>query len=396
MNANTTPAATLGNGMSLLRHYASRLNSFFIGYGGYVSLILYILLAYAWFTYNPFGVITRYKAIAILVTLVAGYFVVMTANFAWARGEFFGKTASSPGLSHWFGVSGGALGILLVVGAALFSLFWIITNFGRFLALGVDAAYYAAIIGALGIAYKMLAPALSGVKAPAFVQLIRNIVFYIPCLLVDVFDNIAGTKKSIWLLLAAEMGVIALYFILPMIMRSKYLKKGTTLAVEPQYLNNVASFDADALRDIAERSKKSLHYAMTADIWINPQPASTSLAYTRDTNILSFGERVKVEYNGKTGPRELIVKVMEGRDVEEAARVKIPLQKWNRLVLNYDHGIIDIFMNGELVHSQQNVPLVSLATVTAGSQNGIHGGIKNVRWFDEPLTKTQIDMLGVL
>ena len=380
---------------SLLQQYASRANEFFIGYGGYVSLILYMLLAYAWFAYNPFGIITKFKAIAIVLTLIIGYFVVMTADFAWARGQFFGQPSSSPSLGHWFQVSGSAIGILFAVGLVLFGMFWVVSNFGRFIALLVHATYYLAIIGALGILYRVLAPMFTNVKTPAFVELIKNVVFYLPCLFIDLIDNIAGTKRSIWILLLVEIAVIALYFFLPMLMKSKYLKIGTVLMQEPQYLNNPSSFDPDALREISEKSQELLHYAITADVWINPQPTSTSLAYTRDTNILSFGDRLKVEYNGKS-PRELIVKAMDGKEMVVVARPQIALQRWNNIVLNYDHGTLDIFINGELVHSQQNTQLLSLATITAGSQNGINGGIKDVRWFDKPLTKNQIDLIGLL
>lgn len=380
---------------SLLQQYASRANEFFIGYGGYVSLILYVLLAYAWFAYNPFGIITKFKAIAIVLTLIIGYFVVMTADFAWARGQFFGQPSSSPSLGHWFQVSGSAIGILFAVGLVLFGMFWVVSNFGRFIALLVHATYYLAIIGALGILYRVLAPMFTNVKTPAFVELIKNVVFYLPCLFIDLIDNIAGTKRSIWILLLVEIAVIALYFLLPMLMKSKYLKIGTVLMQEPQYLNNPSSFDPDALREISEKSQELLHYAITADVWINPQPTSTSLAYTRDTNILSFGDRLKVEYNGKS-PRELIVKAMDGKEMVVVARPQIALQRWNNIVLNYDHGTLDIFINGELVHSQQNTQLLSLATITAGSQNGINGGIKDVRWFDKPLTKNQIDLIGLL
>jgi hypothetical protein len=380
---------------SLLQQYASRVNEFFIGYGGYVSLILYVLLAYAWFAYNPFGIITKFKAIAIVLTLVIGYFVVMTSDFAWARGQFFGQPSSSPSLGHWFKLSGSAIGILFAVGVVLFGMFWVVSNFGRFIALLVHGTYYLAIIGALGILYRVLAPMFTNVKTPAFIELIKNVVFYLPCLFIDLIDNIAGTKRSIWILMLVEIAVIALYFLLPILMKSKYLKIGTVLVQEPQYLNNPSSFDPDALREISEKSKELLHYAITADVWINPQPTSTSLAYTRDTNILSFGDRLKVEYNGKS-PRELIVKAMEGKEMMVVARPQIPLQRWNKIVLNYDHGTLDIFINGELVHSQQNTQLLSLATISAGSQNGINGGIKDVRWFDKPLTKNQIDLIGLL
>lgn len=380
---------------SVFNNYIHRINEFFIQYGGYTSLVLYVILAYTWFTYNPFGLVTRYNAIAIVATLVIGYFVMMTANFAWARGQFFGQQASSPSLSHWFGVSGSAVGILFAVGVILYAVFLLISNFGRFISILIDMMYYLAIIGALGILYKVLAPLFSNVKAPAFVQLIKNVVFYIPCIFINFFDNIAGTKKSIWLLLLAEIAIIAIYFLLPILLKSNYLKIGTVLTREPQYLNNPVSFDLDALREITEKSKSSLHYALVADIWINPQPTSTSLAYTKDTNIISFGDRLQVEYNGKT-PTELIVKAMEGRKTVIVSRPKIALQKWNKLVLNYDHGTLDIFVNGKLIHSKQNVPFVTLATVFAGSQDGIHGGIKDIRYFDKPLTKNQIDMLGVI
>jgi hypothetical protein len=259
----------------------------------------------------------------------------------------------------------------------------------------VHATYYLAIIGAMGILYRVLAPLFTNVKTPTFVELIKNIVFYLPCLFIDVIDNIAGTHSSIWIILAVEIAVIALYFLLPKLMKSKYLKIGTVLIQDPQYLNNPSSFDPDALREISEKSQELLHYAITADVWINPQPTSTSLAYTRDTNILSFGDRLKVEYNGKS-PRELIVKAMEGKEMVAVARPQIALQRWNKIVLNYDHGTLDIFINGELVHSQQNTQLLSLATISAGSQNGINGGIKDVRWFDKPLTKNQIDLVGLL
>ena len=174
---------------SLLQQYASRANEFFIGYGGYVSLILYVLLAYAWFAYNPFGIITKFKAIAIVLTLVIGYFVVMTADFAWARGQFFGQPSSSPSLGHWFQVSGSAIGILFAVGLVLFGMFWVVSNFGRFIALLVHATYYLAIIGALGILYRVLAPLFTNVKTPAFVELIKNVVFYLPCLFIELIET---------------------------------------------------------------------------------------------------------------------------------------------------------------------------------------------------------------
>ena len=64
------------------------------------------------------------------------------------------------------------------------------SNFCRFIALLVHATYYLAIIGALGILYRVLAPMFTNVKTPAFVELIKNVIL-LPCLFIDLIDNIA-------------------------------------------------------------------------------------------------------------------------------------------------------------------------------------------------------------
>ena len=43
-----------------------------------------------------------------------------------------------------------------------------------------------------------------------------------------------------------------------------------------------------------------------------------------------------------------------GDDFEYTMK-NIELQKWNNVVVNYDGGILDIYMNGNLVSSSKNV-----------------------------------------
>jgi hypothetical protein len=55
------------------------------------------------------------------------------------------------------------------------------------------------------------------------------------------------------------------------------------------------------------------------------------------------------------------------------------LQKWNDILINYSNGIMDIFLNGELVNSSNNVvPYFNLDNLTVGENDGIKGGIRNV------------------
>jgi hypothetical protein len=72
----------------------------------------------------------------------------------------------------------------------------------------------------------------------------------------------------------------------------------------------------------------------------------------------------------------------------------ILLQKWNNMVINYDGGILDIFLNGELVKSINGiVPYYTLDNLTIGENGGINGGICNVVYFNKPLTTTNLYFL---
>jgi hypothetical protein len=65
----------------------------------------------------------------------------------------------------------------------------------------------------------------------------------------------------------------------------------------------------------------------------------------------------------------------------------ILLQKWNNFILNYNGGVLDIFLNGELVQSNIDVvPYYTLDNLTIGQENGVEGGICNVTYFKKPLT----------
>ena len=69
----------------------------------------------------------------------------------------------------------------------------------------------------------------------------------------------------------------------------------------------------------------------------------------------------------------------------------VEYQKWTNFVINYDGANMDVFINGELVGSQQNIaPHMSYEKVIAGKFSGIHGGICNVLYHEKMLTKKTI------
>lgn len=73
-------------------------------------------------------------------------------------------------------------------------------------------------------------------------------------------------------------------------------------------------------------------------------------------------------------------------------------QKWNHIVVNYDYGTLDLFINNNLVATKQNVsPYIQKDTniIQFGSfvKPLTHAGICNARYYDRPLNLTQIKNL---
>ena len=72
---------------------------------------------------------------------------------------------------------------------------------------------------------------------------------------------------------------------------------------------------------------------------------------------------------------------------------ELPMQKWNNIVINYDNGTLDLYINNEMVASEPNIiPYLSQDKITIGQKNGLSGGICNVIYFPQALSLAKISM----
>ena len=147
---------------------------------------------------------------------------------------------------------------------------------------------------------------------------------------------------------------------------------------------------------------REFHYKYALSGWfnINPQPPNTNSAYGEYTNILKYGKQIRLEYNGRLNSLRVMAEVASDKNVEEKNKSvevyetkNVIYQKWNYIVINYNRGYIDVFLNGVLVGSISSVsPYLSYDSVTTGAPGGIFGGICNVTYYETPLSKKNIIM----
>ena len=248
-------------------------------------------------------------------------------------------------------------------------------------------------------------------KKNGFFNLITNLLFYIPCLFGNVFDLITqffigeykSTTTGSLLMLILAIIIFIIYFTMPSFFNMLNQQGGKLLVNQPVYTDSLYSLGTYA--ELNGSDKFNYQYAISSWIYIDSASPNTNSSYQKYTSILNFGNKPNVLYNGKTNT---LMVSMKQKDLKETTNNKLTdfdengnriiyikdnflLQKWNNIIINYNGGVLDIFLNGELVKSSVGViPYYTLDNLTIGEDTGIKGGICNVVYFDKSLTSSNI------
>ena len=265
----------------------------------------------------------------------------------------------------------------------------------------------------LGLIYKTINVNLpsGNAKKNAFFSLIMNTLFYIPCLFSGAFDSIgkfavgqynASSMGSLLMLILAII-LLAVYFTMPTLFNKLNMQGGKQLVNKPVYTDSMYSLGT--YEELNGSDNFDYQYAISFWVFLDAAPPNTSAAYNKFTSLLNFGNKPNVLYNGKTNT---LMVTMNQKDLQGTTNNKLTdfdennnrilykdnnvlLQKWNNIIINYSGGILDIFLNGQLVKSDIGVvPYYTLDNLTIGEDNGIKGGICNVIYFSKALNSSNI------
>lgn len=200
--------------------------------------------------------------------------------------------------------------------------------------------------------------------------------------------------KPFWNIFIVEFILITSYFAIPYLFKLIMSHDGIKLLERPIYLNNEQQFpegDDTLHTKFSDNDIHNYHYSISAWFNLNPQPPNTTQKNNKYTNILNYGNKPKISFNIATNSLRIETEIKNKELTEIYLSKNIPYQRWNNIVINYDGGYMDVFLNGNLVSSKSNiVPVMSYEKITIGETHGLEGGIKNVTFFNRILTKGEI------
>ena len=280
--------------------------------------------------------------------------------------------------------------------------------------------------------------------------IIKNFIFFIPCLLVIFIDKFRNdlklTHPTLFILLLLEILLVSMVFFIPMLYKFIIQLNGNDLlgGEGPYYLNEYkvigtyqelyGQYNDNKKNDTSYYNLKlpfsdekynlqtifnggpsrlklgDYSYSISFYLYLNPQPNNTSIAYNEETTLFNYSNKPIILYNGKTNQLIIRSKTLrnENDQVDTIFKTNDPkfnnfnlkYQKWLNFIINYDNSIIDIFIDGKLVASKKHIPdfhgneKISIGDIKNKlNKNGIHGGIKDIYYFSQPQQVNNIEFL---
>ena len=303
------------------------------------------------------------------------------------------------------------------------------------------------VVGMLTIALNAM-DANRTIRDNPFFKLALNLLLYIPCILSDFADLLMSeyykTKYFTLIIIMLEIVFIISYWILyPDVVSKLYSGGGRVLVSEPVSLNSektvghYSSLSGATFLDISSKQFKKVpvstgsafedvevnavsgepmldlsgnplkddkgnyyfptrvntyRYAISFWLYINPMPSAGS----SQLSILNYGSNPNVMYNPKTNEFSVFMQSsladcnasVEPSDIVPVfTHTNVPLQVWFNVVLNYDGGRLDVFLNAELVKTSFDViSCIHYDALTIGDESGrLNAKMCNLTYFNAPL-----------
>ena len=309
-------------------------------------------------------------------------------------------------------VSSNTLNVITIIQATFFAFFGIMIGyFGGFISLFLG---FMPVIQMLLVAFASIFLAhMMGLVGDLskFIALITGVPIYVKigalcialCFVVWSLIRLPSGTLSTSMLVFVPIILFLIYYYFPTI-KGMIATQGGNLLIDNQIplnvLTNLSNYEA-------LNGSNASTYKFAISFWVNidAAPPSTNASYSRYTSIMNYGDKPNVLYNPSLNSFLITMHQVnfEEKNVNVASEVDAHgnrilymnndflLQKWNNVIINYDGGTLDIFLNGELVRTTiEVIPYITMDALTVGATDGIYGNICNFVYYTETLTTTKI------
>lgn len=366
-----------------------------------IELVILTLIIYKW---SPLGISDKYPALSIIFLLFIMCIQSMTYMFVKQKDILRAQgIVIQPTLWDMSIKVGYTLFAICSVVLFIYLFIWILTvsnSTGSVMIYIIDLLL---LIGLIACIYLVTKPMRSTedtkdtTRVYTFMSLASAFIMYLPCLLIDFTEWVKHeyniTTKTVWIILTGEIIFITLRLLLPKLILFAVNSNGTQLLRDPVYLDTRHELGSYDIIHSGVVDKGAYQYSISAWFWINPQPLSTRASYSKYTNILEFGRKPAIEYNGLENSLRVNCQIIGNKEITIYETNDVKYQTWNNIVINYDGSTMDVFLNGVLVGSKPNIaPYMTMENVVVGSIKGIEGGICNVMFHREIMKQGNIQI----
>ena len=379
----------------------------------FTGLIIYTITVFFLYSYNPFKLEEKYDLPMNIILIIFGFIILSLFIFFQLKLNEFND------YRKLFKITLSFILILLLLLGTIYLIIVLVQNptMNVFFSIFTRILEILIVLFTLSFLYRLFSSSLPGIeKNYPNLGLFINIVLYLPCLVGDFIDLLREqykiTSKTTWIIFLIQLILIGLYILIP-IFKKLYNKQFipfvknnfpslyekffhsnyTILQEDPIYTNHekvLGSFQN--LKGIQDKNF-NYNYGLYFDLWINPQPPSTNPAYSKDSNLMNYANKLIISYNNNN----LQFKALNSNgNYDIVYKTKNFLyQSWNNIAINYYSGNVDIFINNELIATLPGIiPYMRVDNVISGKNNGIYGGIKNIIYSDKPFTLRNIRQLS--
>ncbi len=266
---------------------------------------------------------------------------------------------------------------------------------------GYVAIFLFAMMVIVGLAIVFLMFSMYLKQSKGWLGFFVHLIFYIPCLFIDLVQYIKGEIKStanlIYILFIIEILLVLSYIYIPKFVSKMLKQNGISILSDSRFLNKEYIITSNELMKLPKANPQDntlyrQNFAVSMWVYIDPQSNSYN-AYSKETNIFNMDDKK---------PQLVYINNMSNQDEkdklgiyfgEDKYVIKNKGQRWTNVVINYTSTTVDIFIDGDLERTfNLTAPpqYITTGTVVLGANDGLDGAICNIIYFNKALLKTEI------